>query len=66
MPAHDLADDGLYAVAKVTDRGNKVLSENPAVGISARIVESFERSDGQFWPARSSTPWRHSIRGSPT
>src|SRR6266699_4689952 len=44
-------DDGLWITVKATPRGEKVLTENPGLGISARIVEDFERSDGQFFPA---------------
>jgi hypothetical protein len=29
----------------------RVLTENPGLGISARIVEDYARSDGQFFPA---------------
>jgi hypothetical protein len=42
---------GLYVTLAATDRGNKVLAENPRCGVSARIVESYDRSDGKFFPA---------------
>jgi hypothetical protein len=46
-----LEGDGLYAVARLTDRGDALLAENPQLGVSARIVEGYERSDGQYFPA---------------
>lgn len=47
----ELADDGLYATAQVTEAGEAILSENPQLGVSARIVEQYNRSDGKFFPA---------------
>ena len=47
----ELADDGLYVVLDPTPRGEEVLRENPYLGVSARIVEQYQRSDGQFYPA---------------
>ena len=44
-------DDGLYILLDPTDRGERVLRENPYLGVSARIVEQYSRSDGQFFPA---------------
>jgi hypothetical protein len=46
-----LEHDGLYALAQVTDAGERILSENPYLGVSARIVENYARSDGKFYPA---------------
>jgi hypothetical protein len=43
--------DGLYITLEPTERGQEVLKENPYLGVSARIVEQFQRSDGQFFPA---------------
>jgi hypothetical protein len=43
--------DGLYVTVKPTDAGHAVLRDNPQLGISARIVENYERSDGKFYPA---------------
>jgi hypothetical protein len=43
--------DGLYIVLSPTERGEQVLRENPYLGVSARIVEQYSRSDGQFFPA---------------
>jgi hypothetical protein len=47
----ELADDGLWALAEVTERGEQVLRDNPYLGVSARIVENYARSDGKFYPA---------------
>lgn len=46
-----LGDDGLYIKMKPTARGTQVLTENPKLGVSARIVEEYERADGKFFPA---------------
>jgi hypothetical protein len=43
--------DGLYVTAEVTERGERVLRDNPYLGVSARIVEQYQRADGQFFPA---------------
>lgn len=43
--------DGLYVVLDPTPSGEKVLKENPYLGVSARIVEQYSRADGQFYPA---------------
>lgn len=45
----ELAPDGLYVTAQVTPDGEKVLEANPRLGVSARIVEDYARSDGQFF-----------------
>lgn len=42
---------GLYITLNPTQRGQAVLSSNPVLGVSARIVEDYARSDGQFYPA---------------
>ncbi|HEY2086995.1 MAG TPA: hypothetical protein VGH54_13375, partial [Mycobacterium sp.] len=47
----ELTDDGLYVTAEVTPAGEQVLTENPKLGISARIVEDYARSDGKHFPA---------------
>jgi hypothetical protein len=46
----DVGSDGLYVTVKTTEAGNAVLSANPKLGISARIVEDYARSDGQYYP----------------
>lgn len=45
-----LDPDGLYIELDATERGNRVLTENPGLGVSARIVEEYARADGQFFP----------------
>ncbi len=47
----ELRDDGLYVIAEVNPRGEEVLRENPRLGVSARIVEDYARSDGKHYPA---------------
>ena len=42
---------GLYMYLNPTQRGEQVLKDNPYLGVSARIVEQYERSDGKFYPA---------------
>jgi hypothetical protein len=46
-----LGEDGLYVTAEMSERGSAVLAENPQLGVSARIVEQYQRSDGRFFPA---------------
>lgn len=45
----ELGDDGLYVTAELTPEGEKVLAANPKLGVSARIVEDYARSDGRFF-----------------
>jgi hypothetical protein len=45
----ELGDDGLYVTAQLTPEGEQVLAANPMLGVSARIVEGYQRSDGQFF-----------------
>jgi hypothetical protein len=47
----DLGDDGLYVTAQLTPEGEAVLTANPKLGVSARIVEGYDRSDGKFFGA---------------
>lgn len=47
----DLGEDGLYVTAKVNEAGEKVLTDNPKLGVSARIVEGYARSDGKHFSA---------------
>src|ERR1035437_10282133 len=49
--AMEAEPDGLWVTLKPTEAGDKVLKENPALGVSARIVEDYARSDGQHFPA---------------
>ena len=46
----DLQDDGLWVTVEPTERGRAVLAANPSLGVSARIVESYDRADGKFFP----------------
>ena len=43
--------DGLWMLLSPTERGEQVLKENPYLGVSARIVEQYQRADGKFYPA---------------
>jgi hypothetical protein len=43
--------DGLYITLDPTPAGEQVLRENPYLGVSARIVEQYQRADGKFYPA---------------
>jgi hypothetical protein len=45
-----LEPDGLWIEMHPTERGKRVLTDNPGVGVSARIVEGYDRSDGKFFP----------------
>lgn len=47
----DTDADGLWITARVTPQGEQVLASNPGLGVSARIVEDYARSDGQYFPA---------------
>jgi hypothetical protein len=47
----EVARDGLYMTVKTTPAGSKLLATNPKLGVSARIVEGYDRSDGKFYPA---------------
>jgi hypothetical protein len=49
ITAMELGDDGLYVTAVVTPDGEKVLQANPKLGVSARIVEDYARSDGRHF-----------------
>ncbi len=43
--------DGLWVTLNPTEAGEQVLKTNPYLGVSARIVENYPRSDGKFYPA---------------
>ena len=49
--ALDLQPDGLYMTVSTTDEGAKVISENPRLGVSARIVNGLRRADGKAFKA---------------
>lgn len=43
--------DGLYALVKpLTDEAATLLRNNPKLGVSARIIENYQRADGKFFP----------------
>ena len=45
-----LEPDGLWITMEPTEAGRKVLEANPGLGVSARIVEGYDRSDGKIFP----------------
>lgn len=49
--AMDAEPDGLWMTLQPTTAGERVLEDNPELGVSARIVEDYARSDGKFFPA---------------
>lgn len=48
--AMEVRGDGLYIGVEPTERGARVLADNPELGVSARIVEAYDRADGKFFP----------------
>lgn len=44
-------DDGLYATVRLSESAESIVRENPAFGVSVRIKEDYERSDGRRYPA---------------
>jgi hypothetical protein len=48
---HDGDEPGLWVTVATNQRGGNVLTDNPRLGVSARIVEDYDRSDGKFYPA---------------
>jgi hypothetical protein len=49
VAALELTDDGLDVVVAATEDADKILRENPRLGISARIKEKYSRADGKFY-----------------
>lgn len=47
----DIQPDGLYVTVRTTDAGSRLLETNPRLGVSARIVEEYDRSDGRHYAA---------------
>lgn len=43
----ELTDDGLDAIVELTDDGARVVEQNPALGVSARILEDVQYADGR-------------------
>jgi hypothetical protein len=51
ITAMDARPDGLYVTLSATEAGSQIIRENPQLGVSARIVEDYDRADGKFYPA---------------
>jgi hypothetical protein len=49
--ALEAEDDGLYATVKLSNAANEKVENNPRLGVSVRIRENYDRSDGKFYPA---------------
>lgn len=47
----ELAADGLDVIVQADDDVAKVLQRHPEIGISARLLENYERADGKQYPA---------------
>jgi hypothetical protein len=47
----ELTDDGLDIIVEAGQDAAKHLAEYPDLGVSARIVEGYDRADGKFFPA---------------
>jgi hypothetical protein len=45
-----LEADGLWITLDPTSAGDDVIRGNPGLGVSARIVEDYDRADGKFFP----------------
>lgn len=43
----ELSSDGLDAVVEFTEEGASIVEQNPNLGVSARIIEGVEKSDGR-------------------
>lgn len=48
----ELAEDGLYGIFELGEKGAKVIAENADLGVSARILQGYQRQvDGKMFPA---------------
>ncbi|HEV2174264.1 MAG TPA: hypothetical protein VGR71_11890 [Nitrospira sp.] len=47
----ELGPDGLYGVVELDEDGQELVRKYPDLGVSARIYENYERSDGNFFKA---------------
>jgi hypothetical protein len=47
----ELVEDGLDVIVSVGPKAAEHLAEYPDLGVSAKIVEQYERADGKFFPA---------------
>lgn len=46
----EVTDDGLWGVFELSGDAAQLVKENPKLGVSARIVEGYARSDGKTFP----------------
>lgn len=46
----EVADDGLWGTFELSADAADMVKKNPALGVSARIVEGYSRSDGKTFP----------------
>lgn len=46
----EVGEDGLYGTFELTADAADLVKRNPALGVSARIVEGYSRSDGKHFP----------------
>lgn len=46
----EVADDGLYGTFDLSAEAAAMVKENPKLGVSARIVEGYDRADGKSYP----------------
>lgn len=46
----EVADDGLWGTFELTADAADLVKKNPTLGVSARIVEGYNRSDGKKYP----------------
>jgi hypothetical protein len=46
----EMTNDGLDLLLEPTEAGEELLATNPELGVSARIYEEYQRSDGKVWP----------------
>lgn len=48
----ELAEDGLYGIFELGEKGAKAIAENADLGVSARILQGYQRRvDGKMFPA---------------
>jgi hypothetical protein len=46
----EVADDGLYGTFELSGDAAQLVKANPKLGVSARIVEQYDRADGKTFP----------------
>lgn len=47
----ELTSNGLDAIVELDEDGEKLIKKYPDIGVSARIYENYDRSDGKHWEA---------------